>query len=193
MEPHAYHKAEYWDEDDSTNTVVHSVSFRVEWRMDVFQDVKALKEHKVDSEAATIIGTATKIVKQVSNWRPAGITRFSLEPRAAVLTPNTAATTRTTRNTSSELSWDRAKPRSLVGGIGTYLVLKRLVIANDSKELIERIGHETVDENLNNDVMNNTNSEVNSEEPEFIWAALCQTMTQKSVRKTDTNRTDRAA
>ena len=80
-----------------------------------------------------------------------------------------------------------------MGGIGTYLVLKRLVIANDSKELIERISHETVDENLINDVMNNTNSEVNSEEPEFIWAALCQTMTQKSVRKTDTNRTDRAA
>ena len=87
MEPHAYHKAEYWDEDDSTKTVVHSVSFRVEWRMDVFQDVKALKEHIVDSEAATIIGTATKIVKQVSKWRPAGITRFRLEPRAAVLTP----------------------------------------------------------------------------------------------------------
>ena len=35
---------------------------------------KAMKEHKVDFEASTIIGTETKIVKQVSSWRPAGVT-----------------------------------------------------------------------------------------------------------------------
>ena len=43
--------------------------------------------------------------------------------------------------------------------------------------------------------MNNTNSDVNSvvssEEPEFAWTVLCQAMTQKTVRKADTNWTDR--
>ena len=43
--------------------------------------------------------------------------------------------------------------------------------------------------------MNNTNSEVNSEmssgEPEFACTVICQTTTQKQVRKTDTNCTDR--
>ena len=174
MEPNAHHKAEYWD-DDSTSTVEHSDSFMEELRMDI--------------KSATIIETATKIVKQVSNWRPAGITWVRWGPRAAVLTPNTAATTRTTRNALNELSWDRAKPRSLADGTETYLVLKRL-IARDSQELIERIGHETVNENLKN-VMDNTNSEVNSgvssEEPEFAWTVICQTTMQKSVSKTDTN------
>ena len=107
MEPSAYHKAECWDDD----------SFTVEWRMDVFREVKALKEHKVDITSATITETSTKIVKQVSNWRPAGTSWLKLEPKAAVLTPNTTATTRTTRNTLNELSWDRAKPRSLAGGV----------------------------------------------------------------------------
>ena len=125
MEPNAYHKAECWDDDDSD-------SFMVEWRMDI--------------KSATIIETATKIVKRVSNWRSAGVTCVKLEPRA----------TRTTRNALNELSWERAKPRSLADGTETYLVLKRLVIANDSQELIKRIGHETVNENLNNDVMNST-------------------------------------
>ena len=64
----------------------------------------------------------------------------------------------------------------------THLVLKRLVIADDSQELIKSICHETV-ENLNKAVMNNTNSDVNSgvssEEPEFAWTVLCQAMSQK--------------
>ena len=76
MEPNAHHKVERWDDDHS---------FTMEWRMDVFQDVKALKEHNVDIKSATITESATKIVKQVSNWRPAGITWVRLEPRAAVL------------------------------------------------------------------------------------------------------------
>ena len=94
LEPNAYHKAECWDDDDS---------FTIEWRMDVFQDVNALKEHNVDIKSTTITETATKIVKQVSNWRLAGIMWVRLEPKAAVLTPNKAATTRTTRNTLNEL------------------------------------------------------------------------------------------
>ena len=129
MEPDAYHEAEFWDDDDSD-------SFTVEWRMYI--------------KSATIIETTTQIVKQVSNWRSAGITWVRLEP-------------------SNELSWERAKSRSLTDGTETHLVLKRLVIADDSPELIKRIGHETVNENLINDVMNNTNSDVNwgvsSEEP----------------------------
>ena len=88
-----------------------------------------------------------------------------------------------------------AKPRSLADGTETYFVLKRLVIADDSQILIKRIGHEAVNENLNKAVINNTNSEVtarvSSEEPEFAWTDLCQTTTQKSVRNTDTNWTDR--
>ena len=120
----------------------------------------------MDIEVSTVIGTETKIVKQVAFWRPVGITWVRLKPK-----------------TADELSWDRAKARSLAGGIAIYLVLNRLDIACDIEELIERIGHERVAENLNNARMNSTNSEVNSEEPQFAWTVLCQAMTQKSVRK----------
>ena len=64
-----------------------------------------------------------------------------METRAAVL-PDTAATTRTTRNTLNDLFWDRANPRSLACGMTSYLVLRRLVIAYDSEELIEGGGCE---------------------------------------------------
>ena len=173
MESNAYHSAEDWNDDDNASTEVHSDSFRVEWRIDVFQNVKSMKEHKVDIEVSPIIGTETKIVKQVSSWRPAGITWVRLKPK-----------------TADELSWDRAKARSLAGGIAIYLVLNRLDIAHDIEELIERIGHERVAENLNNAGMNSTNSAVNSEEPECVWTVLCQAMTQKSVRKAYTSWTD---
>ena len=36
MESNAYHKAEDWNDDDNASTEVHSGSFRVEWRIDVF-------------------------------------------------------------------------------------------------------------------------------------------------------------
>ena len=141
----------------------------------------------MDIKSAMIMETATKIVKQVSNWRSAGKKRVRWEPR----------TTWTTRNALNELSWERAKPRSLADGTETNLVLRRLVTADDSHELIKRIGHETVNENLNKAVMNDPNSDVNSgvssEEPEFAWTVLCQRTTQKSVRKTDTNWTARGS
>ena len=54
--------------------------------------------------------------------------------------------TRTTRNTSDEVSWDRAEARSLACGIAFCLVLNRLDVANDVEELIERVGHEAVSE-----------------------------------------------
>ena len=150
--------------DDDASMYGHSDSFMVELRIDVFQDVKAMKEHKVDIKVSTIIGTEAKIVKQVSSWRPAGITWVRLEPR----------TTRTTRNTSDEVSWDRAKARSLAGGTAIYLALNRLDIAYDIEELIEGIGDEAVAENLNDAGMKSANSEVSSEEPEFVWTVLCR-------------------
>ena len=82
------------------------------------------------------------------------------------------------------------KARSVAGGIAIYLVLNRLDVPNDIEELIESIGHERVAANLNNAVMNSTNSEVNSEEPNCVWTDLSQAMTQKSVRKVYTNPTD---
>ena len=83
--------------------------------------------------------------------------------RAAALTPNTAA------NTLGELSWDRSKERSFAGGIAFYLVLDNgLDIVYDIEELIEKIGHEAVAENLNNAGMNSTNSEVGPEKPECV-------------------------
>ena len=46
-----------------------------------------------------------KIVRQVSSWKPDGITWVRVELGAAALTPNTAA------NKSDELSWDQAEVR----------------------------------------------------------------------------------
>ena len=71
-----------------------------------------------------------------------------------------------------------------------YLVLDRLDIAYDIQELIERIRHEAVAEHLNDAGKNSANLEVSLEEPEFVWTVLCQAMTQKSVSKADTIRTD---
>ena len=85
LDPSAYHKADDLNDNDDTSTYGHSDSFMVELRIDVFQDVKAMNEHEVDIEVLMI-------VKQVSSWRPAGITWVRLE--------NTAATTKTMRNTS---------------------------------------------------------------------------------------------
>ena len=89
-------------------------------------------------------------------------------------------------NASDELSWDRAKARSLVGGIAICLVFW-LDIAYDIEELTERISHEVIAEHSNDTGKNSANSEVSLEEREFVWTVLCQTWTQKSVRKADTN------
>ena len=92
--------------------------------------------------------------------------------------------------TADELSWDRAKARSLAGDIAIFLVLDRLDIACNIEEMIERIGHERVAENLDNAGMNSTNSAANSEEPECVWTVLCQAMTQKLEEKAYTSWTD---
>ena len=62
-----------------------------------------------------------------------------------------------------------------------------LDIAYDIEQLIEGISSETVVENLNNALMNSADKKLPSlGEPEFVWTALCQAMTQKSVREADT-------
>ena len=78
----------------------------------------------------------------------------------------------------------------MAGDSAIYLVLNRLAVAYDIEELIERLSHEAVAERLIDAGKNSANLEVNLEEPEFVWTVLCQTMTQKSVRKADTNWTD---
>ena len=90
MERNAYHQAEDMNDNFNATKDGHTDSVMVELRIDVFQDVKEIKEHKVDLKLSTIIGTENKIVKQVSSWRQAGITWVRMEPRAAVLTPNTS-------------------------------------------------------------------------------------------------------
>ena len=82
-----------------TSGYVHGDEFTVELRTDGFQDAKAMSEHDVDINASNIIGTGqntkTKVVTQVSSWRPAGITLVRLEQsRAAELATNTDATTK---------------------------------------------------------------------------------------------------
>ena len=111
-EPNAYHKVEDLNDDDASRCV-HDNEFMMELKTDGFQDVKVMSEHEVEINASIIIGTGqdthTKVVKQVSSWRPAGITLVSMEQwRAAELSTNTDATTKTMRNTTDEFSWERA-------------------------------------------------------------------------------------
>ena len=181
-----YHKAEDLNDDDNVSMYVHSDDFMVELRIDVFQAVKVMSERKVDIEVSTIIGlgqnTKAKIVKQISSQSLAGITWVRLEQsRAAALT------------------LERAKAKSLPGGTAIYLVLSRLDIAYNINKanrigyeaLIERIVHETVAAKLTNAGMISADKKPSSlEEPEFVWTFLYREMTQKSVRKADTNRTD---
>ena len=128
MEPNAYHKAEDLNNDNNAIMYGHKGSFKMELRIDVFQDVTAMKEHEVDIKVST--RTEAKIVKQVSSWKPTGITWVRVEPRAAALTPKTA------ENKSDEQFCNRAKARSLAGGTAIYLVLNRLDVAHDIEELI---------------------------------------------------------
>ena len=115
------------------------------------------------------------------------------QSRAAALTLDTAATTRTTRNTSDDLSWERARAISLAGGTAIYLVLDRPDIDHNIRRA-NRIGYEalieTVTANLNIAVMNSADKKLSSlEEPRFVWTVPYHEITQKSVRKDDMTRT----
>ena len=125
------------------------------------KNVKVMLEQNVGLEALTRIApgqnTKAKIVKRVSSWRPAGITWVRLEQsRAAALTPSTATTTRTTRNTSAELSWERAKAISLAGGTAICLVLDRLDIAYNLRE-------------ANRETRLKRIARCSLKEPKFVW------------------------
>ena len=85
MELHAYHKAKDLDKRRRCEPVWHRDSFEVELKIDVLQDADAMKEHNVDIKVPTIIGTEAKTVKQVSSWKPAGITWVRVEPVAAAM------------------------------------------------------------------------------------------------------------
>ena len=70
-EPNVCHKAGSLGDDDDACVCVHGDDFMVESRIDVFQDVKAMSEHKVDINEISIIGlgqgTEAKIVKRVQS------------------------------------------------------------------------------------------------------------------------------
>ena len=66
------------NDDDDAKASAHGDDFMVESRLDVFQDVQAMLEHKVDIKVLAIIGpgqgTEAKIVKRVWSWSAAGFT-----------------------------------------------------------------------------------------------------------------------
>ena len=78
VEPNVYHKAGSLGDDDDASVCVHGDDFMVETRIDVFQDLKAMLEHKLDINVISIIGlgqgTEAKIVKGVLSWSLAGST-----------------------------------------------------------------------------------------------------------------------
>ena len=73
----------------------------VESRIDVFQDVKAMLEYKVDIKVLAIIGpgqgTEAKIVKRILSWSQSGFTWNANPKHAAAPTPGSPATTKTLR------------------------------------------------------------------------------------------------
>ena len=116
VEPSVYHKAGSLGDDDDACVGLHGDDFMVESRIDFFQEVKAMLEHKVDINVIAIIGpgqgTEAKIVKRILSGSRAGLTWKAnpkhargliawagLEPsRAAAPSQGTAATTKRTRN-----------------------------------------------------------------------------------------------
>ena len=134
----------------------------------------------MDINVSTIIGTEAK----VSSWRPAGIT-WSEWSRERQHRRRTLLQTHRMRHPGIAQKRDHG------------LVVLQTVSCSigwtvyDVEDVIERIGDEAIAENLNNAVMNRADKKLpSSAEPEFVGTMLCQTSTQKSVRKADTNRTE---
>ena len=148
VEPNVYHRGGSLTDDDDASVCVHGDDFMVESRIDVFQGVKAMLEHKVDIQVLAIIrpgqGTEAKIVKKILSWSPAVFTwkanpKYALDvitwagveqSKVAAPTPGTAATTKTMINALEEFSWDRAEAVSSTGGTATYLAHDRPNIAH---------------------------------------------------------------
>ena len=173
----------------------------MESKIDVFQDVKAILEHKVDIKVLAIIGpgqgTEAKIVKRVLSWSPAGFTWkgnpkhardliawAGLEQsKAATPSPGTAATAKTMRNALGELSWDRAKAVSLAGGTATSLALDRPDIVCS----IRRANQDIAKPKVRTEARLKRVARYLLGEPELIWTFLSQNMLSKLVVRTDAN------
>ena len=78
VEPNVYPKAGSLGGDDGACVYVHGEDLMVESRIGLFQNVKAMLEHKVNINVISIIGrgqgTEAKILKRVLSWSPAGFT-----------------------------------------------------------------------------------------------------------------------
>ena len=78
VEPNAHHKAGSLNDDDDASVCVHVDDFMLESRIDVFQDAKAILEHKVDIKVLLMIGpgqgTEAKVVMRILSLSPTGFT-----------------------------------------------------------------------------------------------------------------------
>ena len=167
----------------------------------MFQDVKAMVEHKVDINVISIIGpgqgTEAKIVKRVMSWSPASFT-WKANPKhardliawagleqtkAAATSPGTAATTKTMRNALVELPWERAKAVLSAGGTAAYLAMDRPDIANS----IRRANQDIAKPKVRTEARLKRVARYLLGELELIWAFPYHEMPTKLVVRTDAN------
>ena len=196
-----YHKAGSLGDDDDACVCVHGDDLMVESRIDVFQEVKAILEHKVDINVIAIIGpgqgTEAKIVKRNPSWSPAGFT-WKANPKhardlvawagleqskAAAPTQGTAASTKTMRNALAELPWERAKASSSAGGTATSLAMDRLDIAVSIRGANQDIAKPKV----RTEARLKRVARYLLGEPELIWTFPYQETPTKLVVRTDAN------
>ena len=180
---------------------VHGDDFMVESRIDVFQDVKAMLDHKVDINVISIIGpgqgTEAKNVKRVLSWSSAGFT-WKANPKqareliawagleqskAAAPSPGTAATTKTMRHALDEWPLERAKAVSLAGGTATNLAMDRPDIAHS----IRGANQDVAKPKVRTEARLKRVARYLPGEPELIWTFPYQEMPTKLVVRTDAN------
>ena len=206
VEPNVYQKAGNLGDDDDASVCVHGDDFMVESRIDVFQDVKAMLEHKVDINVISIIGpcqgTEAKIMKRVLSWSPAGCT-WKANPKhtrdliawagleqlkAAAPSPGTAATTKTMRNALDELPWERVKAVSWAGGTATHFAMDR----PDTAYCIRRANQDIAKPKVRTEARLKRVARYLLGGPELIWTFPYQEMPTKLVVITDANWTCQA-
>ena len=88
VEPNVYHRAGSLYDDDDASVCVHGDDFMEESNIDVFQDAKAMLDHKVDIKVLAIIGpgqgTEAKIVKRILSWSQAAGFTWKANPKHAL-------------------------------------------------------------------------------------------------------------